>query len=103
MTSHRSILGRLAFATIACTLICTIVSAEMPELLTLTDNTSNDYAVRKANVLGSIRALSSAKQAGACCSISVPLHSLLESWTVAFQDASQTPSGLFILHSVLRR
>jgi len=47
MFSSRSILGRWVFALVVCLLLCGIVSAEIPELLSLTDNTSNDFTIRK--------------------------------------------------------
>jgi hypothetical protein len=49
MRADRSIFGRLVFCFVICVLLCGIVSAELPELLSLTDNTSNDFTIRKAS------------------------------------------------------
>jgi hypothetical protein len=47
MLTHRSILGRLLLSLAVCFLLCGIASAEFPELLTLIDNTSNDFTISK--------------------------------------------------------
>jgi len=47
MLTHPSILGRLLFTFAVCLLLCGIVSVEIPELLSLTDNASNDFTIRK--------------------------------------------------------
>ena len=48
MLTYRPILTRLFFTAVACLLLCGIISAEIPELLSLTDDTSNDFTIRKA-------------------------------------------------------
>jgi hypothetical protein len=48
MLTHRSILGRLLLSLAVCFLLCAIASAEIPELLSLIDNTSNDFTISKA-------------------------------------------------------
>jgi hypothetical protein len=51
MLTHPSILGRLLFSFVVCLLLCATVSAEVPELLSLTDNASNDFTISKAGGL----------------------------------------------------
>jgi hypothetical protein len=48
MLTHRSILDRLLLSLAVCFLLCGIASAEIPELLSLIDNTSNDFTISKA-------------------------------------------------------
>src|SRR6266436_4459433 len=49
MPRQRSILSQLLLCAIASVLTCGILSAEVPETLTLTDNSSNDFIVRNVN------------------------------------------------------
>jgi hypothetical protein len=48
MLTHRSILDRLLLSLAGCFLLCGIASAEIPELLSLIDNTSNDFTISNA-------------------------------------------------------
>ena len=46
----RKIIAAKFFATlITCVLVCGIITIEIPELVSLTDNTSNDFATRTTN------------------------------------------------------
>jgi hypothetical protein len=49
MIRKRASTGRIVAQVIVFLLLCGIVGGEIPELLTLTDNCSNDFAVRKTN------------------------------------------------------
>lgn len=49
MLTHRSTFARLSLSFAVCLLLCGIASAEIPELLSLTDNTSNDFTISKAD------------------------------------------------------
>src|SRR3974377_1308165 len=60
MRADRSIFGRWIFCLMVCVLLGGIVSAELPELLSLTDNTSNDFTIRKASGPESTSTLSAA-------------------------------------------
>jgi hypothetical protein len=62
MFARHSILIRLLLSCLACCLCCVIVFGELPELLSLTDNTSNDFAMRRAASAEAIHVLSVAKQ-----------------------------------------
>jgi hypothetical protein len=48
MLTDRSILGRLLLSLAVWFLLCGIASAEIPELLSLIDNTSNDFTISEA-------------------------------------------------------
>ena len=83
-------------------LLCGVVASEFPELLTLTDNTSNDFTVRKTNTEG-LGTLPDARAPVRIADInsSVPAATLLHS-LIPFEKAAPVSSELFILHSVLR-
>jgi hypothetical protein len=103
MLARRSILGRLLLSFAVCLLLCGIASAEIPELLSLTDNASNDFTISKAARLECNPPL------GAAIHKSIPLdmknfecgaHTHCAS---TFVDAETISSDLLVLHSVLRR
>jgi hypothetical protein len=62
MFAHRSTFAPLLLSCLACWLSCVIVFGEIPELVSLTDNTSNDFAVRRPASAESVHGLSVAKQ-----------------------------------------
>ena len=84
-------------------LLCGVVASEFPELLTLTDNASNDFAARNTNSEG-LHALPGARGPVRSADInsSVPAAILLQSRLVPFEKAAPVPSELLILHSTLR-
>lgn len=73
-----------------------VVASEFPELLTLTDNTSNDFKASKINTEG-LRALrfSDTNSNG-------PTPTLLHSRLNVFEKVAPLPSELFTLHYVLQ-
>ena len=80
------------------------MATELPELLTLTDNPTNDFTVRKASSVEGVRVLNAAKQGAIHSALrAVVEHGAVELATVTVEGASPTHSGLFILHSVIRR
>jgi hypothetical protein len=107
--TYRSILARLFFTAVACLLLCGIVSAEIPELLSLTDDTSNDFTIRKAGSAECAATLSAAGHE------SVPMNPMNMMNMMEFECGGHTlcadslwgaeaiSAELFILHSVLRR
>jgi hypothetical protein len=46
MVSKRARIGRVFAQAIVFLLLCGVVGGELPELLTLTDNTTNDFTIR---------------------------------------------------------
>jgi len=103
MATCCSSLGRFLFCTVVCLLICGVFASELPEHLTLTNETSNDYIVRSPNVRKSIQALSSPRQEASV--LVANMLPLVESqmWSGLILDSAPQPHSLFILHSVLRR
>ena len=82
-------------------LLCGVVASEFPELLTLTDNTSNDFAARNTNSEG-LHAGARGPVRSADINSSVPAAILLQSRLVPFEKAAPVPSELLILHPTLR-
>jgi hypothetical protein len=62
MLIRRSTRHVFLFSLIACVLFCTMATAEMPELLSCTDDTSNDFTLRESASAESARAVSTAPQ-----------------------------------------
>jgi hypothetical protein len=102
MLMHRSILARLLFPAAVCLLLCGIVSAELPECLSLKDDTSNDFTVRKAASAVNIPLLNAAKQWPIQFHVEREKLSAAEPCTSTLADALSIPAMVFILHSVLR-
>ncbi len=93
----------LLLSCLACWLSCVIVYGEFPELLSLTDNTSNDFSMRRAASAESVHVLSVAKQGAIQIFARTVEHIAAEPRKSTVQDTSPTRSALFIVNSVLRR
>jgi hypothetical protein len=103
MVRRRSILSRQFLFLLACVLICAVFVSELPEDLTLTNDTSNDYTLRPPTFLRGVQTLSVAKQDAGLLLTSVPRPAVPQTWSVVAQNNSPLQESLFILHSVLRR
>jgi hypothetical protein len=103
MFAHRSTFTPLLSSCLACWLCCVIVFGEIPELVSLTDNTSNDFAVRRPASAESVHVLSVAKQGAIQIFARVVEHIAVELRKNTVQDISPMRSALFIVISVLRR
>ena len=79
-----------------------IILGEFPELLSLTDNTSNDFAMCRAPSAEGIHVLSAAKQ-GAVQIFASAMEYPAELRESTVEDTSPTRSALFLINSVLRR
>ena len=103
MARLRANIGRILVSVLVLLLLCGIVGAEFPELLSLTDNTANDFTVSKANIVV-LRALPDAsrhvRMTGIDFNISAPTSRF--SHLNPFEKTALPPSRLFILHSILR-
>ena len=100
--SSRHTAARLLVSVLASLLVLGVVAAELPELMSLADDTSNDFVIRKASH-------------GNAPSVAAPTHSFHQAATKPFvRDARNECAGsvvvaevdsseLFLLHSVLRR
>lgn len=102
MFARRSIFVRLLLSCVACCLSCVIVFGELPELLSLTDNTSNDFAMRRAASAEGVHLLSVAKQ-GVVQIFAKAVEYSAELPESTVEDTSSPRSALFIINSVLRR
>jgi hypothetical protein len=102
MFARHSILILLLLCCLACWLSCVIIFGEFPELLSLTDNTSNDFAMSRAPSAEGIHVLSVAKQ-GAVQIFARAVEYSAELRESTVEDTSPTRSALFIINSVLRR
>jgi len=103
MRADRSIFGRLVFCFVICVLLCGIVSAELPELLSLTDNTSNDFTIRKASGRECSSTLSAAIHNSVPLDTRDPECGSRTHCAFALVAPETVSSDLFVLHSVLRR
>ena len=102
MLRHQSTFLRLLLSLMVCLLLSAILTAELPELLTLSDNTSNDFTGRKAGSRECIGTLDFA------------VHKSVSSDAMNFRHDAQTGSAsllasagpnsydLSVLHSLLR-
>jgi hypothetical protein len=102
MPGHRCILARLFLSTIACVLIIGIACSEIPECLTLVNNTSNDFTIRKAGSIEGIHLSRTAIQVPIRVAVKSMEYTATDLWTAAGEDAPPICCRLFILHSVLR-
>ena len=103
MPSHRSIFGRAVFYSLVCVLLCGIVSSELPELLLLTDNTSNDFTFRTADGQECTSTLSAAVHRSVALDTKNSECGPCTNCAPTLLAAETIPSDLFVLHSVLRR
>jgi hypothetical protein len=102
MFRRRSTSVKLLVAIAASVFLLGIVATELPELLTLSDNTSNDFAMRKAGATDFASILSAASQRP------LPLNTLGAEYAAdircapVFEDPNPPSSDLLSLLSVLR-
>jgi hypothetical protein len=103
MFGRCSIFAVLLLSCIACWLSCAIVLEEIPELLSLTDNTSNDFTLRKAASAECVHVLTVEKRPAIKILARAAEQVAAELWKSTFQGTTPTRSALFIVNSVLRR
>jgi hypothetical protein len=103
MMLARTKIRQILVASLLSLLLCGMVVSEFPELISLTDNTVNDFTVRKTSTEG-LRALPGVRRPVRIADInsSVPAAILLHSRLIPFEKAAPVPSELLILHSILR-
>jgi hypothetical protein len=100
--SSQSIAVRMLFASLATLLLCVVINSELPELLSLTDNTTNDFTMSSAKPLV-LPVLYQATDIPKRAKVfrTPPLDSLFSCLSTS-EKAALVPSVLFILYSVLR-
>jgi len=102
MPSQRSSSATILIATLVGLLACAVVAAELPELITLTDNVSNDFAIHKAST-----SQPTTKMCAARCNASQAITKDLgisepAGLTSSFDAVKPTASSLYILLRTLR-
>jgi hypothetical protein len=100
MQRGRTNIGMILVRALVLLMLCGIVAGEFPELLSLTDNATNDFTVRKADpavapTLVHARHVRKADIDSYTCALEFSRAS-------SFETAELVPSRAFILHFVLR-
>lgn len=95
--------AKLLVAVAASVFLLGIVATELPELLTLSDNTSNDFAMRKAGSAECASMLSTANHRPMSLNMKDSEYGTDIRCAPALEDPKPAPVDLFFLHSVLRR
>jgi hypothetical protein len=100
--SSQSIAVRMLFASLATLLLCVVINSELPELLSLTDNTTNDFTMSSAKPLV-LPVLHEATYIPKTAKhLEIPAFDSLSSRLSTCEKAALVPSLLFVLYSVLR-
>jgi hypothetical protein len=102
MASKRISIGKILARALLCLLLCGIVAGELPELLSLTDNTTNDFTVRGARSVAPPIRLNASQNGRIADKDSAPAPDFLISRESPFEKAELVPSDILILHSILR-
>jgi hypothetical protein len=94
--------AKLLLVVAASVFLLGIFATELPELLTLSDNASNDFAMRKAGATEFVSTTSAASQAGLQLNLIGPEYRTDLRCASVFEDSKPASSNLFFLHSVVR-
>jgi len=103
MLSKRISIGKIVAQAMILLLLCGIVAEEFPELLSLTDNTANDFTVRRIDPVvppSLLVARRHVRQVDIGSNTYTPELQFLSARP--FERTVLIPSGAFILHSILR-
>ena len=100
--SKRIRIGKILARALLYLLVCGIFAGELPELLSLTDNATNDFMVRGARSVVPPVHLKASKHVRIADKDSAPAPNLLFSRLSPFERAELVPSDVFILYSILR-
>ena len=103
MKRKRASIDRIFTQVIVFLLLCGIVGGEIPELLTLTDNTTNDFTIRKMDSVISphLRNASRRIRVADVVELKITAHDILFQHLHPFERAAFS-SDAFILGTVLR-
>src|SRR5215472_15070723 len=102
MVSKRISFGKILARALLCLLLCAIVAGELPELLSLTDNTTNDFTVRGARSAVPAVRLNASQNGRVADQDSAPALDFLSLRESPYEKAELAPSDILILHSILR-
>jgi len=103
MANRKERIGRILVTALAVLVLCGIVAAELPELLSLTDDTTNDFSLRNTNALVSPARLHAHRPVAIVDPDANPAGSHFFLLRLnPFDPAALAPSDLFLRYSVLR-
>ena len=103
MARRRTRIGGTVAQVIVFLLLCGIVGGEFPELLSLTENTSNDFTVRKTNsMVSSLPRDASRHDRVSDLEPIIAAHDGTFSRFSPFEKAGLAPPDVFILYTILR-
>lgn len=103
MLENRSTARCLVLSLVVCLLLGAILSAEIPELLTLTDHTFNDFTIRKGVTRERIPTMNFAVHKSISSNTLNFKYDLGSNCASLLADGIPISSDLIILHSVFRR
>jgi hypothetical protein len=103
MARGRTHIGAVLVAALVFVLLCSIVAGEFPELLSLTDNPTNDFTFRRTHDAALPVLVNARRQVRAVdTNVIDPASDPLFSRPGVFQKTVLFRPPLFILHTVLR-
>jgi hypothetical protein len=103
MVRPRSRIIMFLFYVLACVLMCAALASELPEQLTLTNDSSNDYTLRSSTFLKDIQVVTAPRQdTGSFLTIVSPPPPSWHSLSADPEGGLVQAQSLFILHSVFR-
>jgi hypothetical protein len=103
MARERTQIGKILVTAVVCLLLCGIVAGEFPELLSLTDNATNDFTVvRTKSSAFPVLVRASSRGPAVALDHRIPATTLLLSYPSSFQAAASIPLKRSALYSVLR-
>jgi len=101
MVRPRSRIARILLSVLACVLMSAAFASELPEQLTLANDSSNDYTLRSSTFLKNIQTVTTLSQ-DTCFFIVAPPRASWHSLSTVPEGGSAPGQNLSILHSVLR-
>lgn len=102
MPSRRSSASKLLVPIIVGLLLCGVIAAELPELLSLTDNTSNDFTLRKSPAPQGAQNLRAASNNAGRVNTEVFADNQQFGRTAAFDEVKRVSPNLFVVLCTLR-
>jgi hypothetical protein len=103
MSHGRTNIGKILLQGIVFLLLCGIFAGEVPELLTLVDNATNDFTVcRTASPTSSVPLVTRKHVQIPKSNPNMAAPELFFPFVTSFKKAAIVPSGAFVLHSLLR-
>ena len=103
VAGRRTHIGKVIVPTVVALLLCVIVTMELPELLTLTNDTTNDFTILRTTTVDSfVLPLSGSHRQITGRNFDSPAPELLSTLLSPVEKPALLSSRLFILHSDLR-